>query len=221
MTLQRFLLCCSISAALVVSGCLFIKQKETPPPPPTVLSPQPEILMSENLVRSKAGDMIAFLPQGWFFVELEGKAPSDVFAIAVNPDYTLSAVFSTLRKTESSDSVVGREGIYALARMSFARHERKSAGNVKLIGKTSALKIGSREFGFFEITGIFRPDTTGALPGVSPVYGTLKTKVAVFNSSINNYYELAVVPTTISGKPLPTEDEISKVFRSMLTTVQF
>ena len=221
MTLQRFLLCCSIWVVLLASGCLFVKQKDAPPPPPTLLSPQPEILMSENLVRSKAGDMIAFLPQGWFFVELEGKAPSEVFAIAVNPDYTLSAVFSTLRKTETSDSVVGREGIYALARMSFARHERKSAGNVKLVGKTTELKIGSREFGSFEITGVFRPDSTGALPGVPLVYGTLKTKVAVFNSSINNYYELALVPTTISGKPLPSEDDINNVFRSMLTTFPF
>jgi hypothetical protein len=221
MTLQRLLLSCCISAVLFVSGCLFVKQKEAPPPSPTLLSPQPEIQMSEDLVRSKAGDMIAFLPQGWFFVELEGKAPSDVFAIAVNPDYTLSAVFSTLRKTETSDSVIEREGVYALARMSFARHERKSAGTVKLAGKTTALKIGSREFGYFEIIGVFRPDTTSALPGVPITYGTLKTKIAVFNSSINNYYELALVPTTISGKTLPTEDEISKIFRSMLTTVQF
>ncbi|MBS1538138.1 MAG: hypothetical protein JST20_10375 [Bacteroidetes bacterium] len=221
MTLQRLLLYCSFSAVLLLSGCLFVKPKAAPPPPPTLLSPQPEIQMSDELVRSKAGDMIAFLPKGWFFVELEGKTSSDIFAIAVNPDYTLSAVFSTLRKTETSDSVIEREGIYALARMSFARHERKSAGNVKLVSKTSALKIGSREFGYFEIAGVYHPDTTTALPGVPPIYSSLKTKIAVFNSSINTYYELALVPTTISGKPLLTEDEINKIFRSILTTVQF
>ena len=207
-------------SVLSLSGCLFVKQKEQLPPP-TVLSPQPETVMSDNLVRSKAGDVIALLPVGWFFVELEGKAPSDVFAIAVNPDYTLSAVFSTLRKVETSDSVVGREGIYALSRMSFARHERKTAGNVKQIGKTTSLKIGPREFGFFEITGVFRSDTTsGAIPGPS-ASGTLKTKVAVFESSLGNYYEFALVPVTISGKQLPSEEETAKIFRSILTTFQF
>ncbi|MBK9248518.1 MAG: hypothetical protein IPM69_10485 [Ignavibacteria bacterium] len=216
--IRRYILV--VSVILSLNGCLFVKQKEQIPPP-VVLNPQPELVMSDNLVRSKAGDVIALLPVGWFFVELEGKAPSDIFAIAVNPDYTLSAVFSTVRKVESSDTVVGREGVYALARMSFARHERKTAGNVRQVGKTTSLKIGSRVFGNFEITGIFRQDSTaGAIPGPSS-YGTLKTKIAVFESSLGNYYEFALVPTTISGKQLPTEEETSKIFRSILTTFQF
>jgi hypothetical protein len=203
---HRIIIALAFSMLLAsLEGCLFVREKQDLPPP-VILSPQPEIAMSDEIVRSRPGDMIAQLPQGWALIDIEGKAPSDVIAIAVNPDYTLSAVFSTVRKTESADSVVQQEGVYALIRMAMAKHERKTAGAIRQVSKPSEIKIGARTFGYIEFTGS------------NPV---LRTKVAVFSSSLGNFYEFALVPLSVSGKPLPSDEEIKRTFRSITTTIQF
>lgn len=191
-----------ICAAFFTNGCLIVRETGRDAEVENIeLSPKPEIPMSEELVRSREGDMIAFLPQGWFFVDTENKAPSEIFAIAVNPDYTLSAVFTSFKKGEQN-----AENALALARESLSRHERKTAGAVKQIGKFSTTKIGLKEFGLYETS------TTG---------GALKTRTAVFISSLGNYYEFALVPLNVSGKAIPPESEFNKIFRSILATIQF
>jgi hypothetical protein len=188
--------------SVLASGCIIVRTTENDVESEQIeLSPQPEIAMSEELVRSREGDMIAFLPEGWFFVDTEDKAPSEIFAVAVNPDYTLSAVFTSFKKGEQD-----AENALMLARKSLERHERKTAGAVKQIGKFSTTKIGLKEFGLYETS------VTG---------GALKTRTAVFISSLGNYYEFALVPLNVSGKPVPTDAEIQKIFRSILATTQF
>jgi hypothetical protein len=161
--------------------------------------------MSDVHVRSKKGDMIAFLPKDWFFVDVEEKASSDIFAVAVNPDYTLSAVFSVIRKTDRIDSVVSKEGLLGLARIAFDRHERKTAGAVKQNGVYSTIQMGSfplAEFNYF---------ATG---------NSAKAQSAVFVSSINQYYEITLIPMNISGKKIPEKEDIDKYFQSILATIQ-
>ncbi|TAL67908.1 MAG: hypothetical protein EPN82_12550 [Bacteroidetes bacterium] len=170
------------------------------------LSPKPEIPMSDKLVRSKKGDIIAFLPQDWFFVDVEEKASADVFAVAVNPDYTLSAVFSTIRKNEVTDSVVIKEGLLGLARTSLSYHENKTAGAVKQLGRYSLIQLGTMSFAKYNF---------------SNSSGALVTQTAVFKSSINQYYEFSLIPMNISGKPLPAQNEIDKIFNSIIATIQY
>ncbi|MES2766151.1 MAG: hypothetical protein V4642_09800 [Bacteroidota bacterium] len=198
---KNFLFAIFLSAAFFANGCIIVRTPDDVETEDIELSPKPEIAMSEEIVRSREGDMIAFLPGGWFFVDIENKAPSEIFAVAVNPDYTLSAVFTSFKSSEEQ-----AENALALARKSLERHERKTAGSVKQIGKFSTTKIGLKEFGLYETSA------TG---------GALKTHTAVFISSLGNYYEFAIVPLNVSGKSLPAEEEIQKIFRSILATTQF
>lgn len=190
---------------VAVQGCLFVREKPPAEAAPLILSPQPEISMSDELIRTAEGDMIAFLPDSWRLVDIEGKAPSDVFAVAVNPDYTLAAVFSRLRAVDRGDSLLSREGVLALARLGMARRERKTGGSVRQVGKISEMSIGTRSFGNYEFT----PD------------GVLHTQVAVFTSSLGRHYEFALAPVVITGKPLPSAEDVSRTFRSIVTTIQF
>jgi len=188
------------------SSCIIVKHKEKPEPPPEVmLSPKPLIPMSEEHVRSKKGDMIAFLPRDWFFVNLEEKIPSDVFAVAVNPEYTLSAVFSIIRKNDRVDSIVSKEGLLGLARVAFDRHERKTAGAVKHLGKYETIQMGNLNLAKYDFSA------TGE---------ALKTHSVVFVSSINQYYEFSLIPMNITGKRVPPNDEIDKIFQSIVATIQ-
>jgi hypothetical protein len=192
---------------LGTDGCLIIKHKQVEEPQPVIqLSPKPEIPMSEEIVRSRKGDMIAFLPKDWFFVDVEEKASADIFAVAVNPDYTLSAVFSIIRKTDRIDEVVDKEGLLGLARTSFARHEKKTAGTVKQVGNYSSIQLGPLEFVMYEFS-------TSA--------SSEATRAAVFKSSLNQYYQFALVPMNFNGKPQPDKAEIDVIFNSILATIQY
>ncbi len=58
-----------IVSSIGLSGCLFVRiDDEEPPPTPVIVSPQPEIPISEEMVHSRDGDMLAFLPVGWDFI---------------------------------------------------------------------------------------------------------------------------------------------------------
>lgn len=193
--------------SFMLSGCLFVRVDDEEQPPIAVsVSPQPEIPMSDEMVHSKEGDMLAFLPTGWDFVDTGGMLSTDVFAVAVNKDMNMSLVFRRLKKHPQNDSLTAKQGVYALSRIGMAYHQQKTAGAARQIGKYGIITIGSREFGTF--------DFTNAGAGG-------RNRCAVFISSFSNYYEIALVPLTINDTPLPTEEMIQKILRSVLATVQY
>jgi hypothetical protein len=197
-----------LALVMCLEGCLFTateKKAES-----IVVSVKPEIPMSEEYVRSRPGDMLAFLPQGWFLVDVEGKASSDVIAVAVNPDYTLTMVVQNIRKNDLIDQVVQKEGLLGLTRLAFEKRQRKTSNSVRLLNKFTPTTIGSRSFGMYEFTGSAQ-DTTSAI---------LHSRSAVFTSSLGNYYEVSLTPTTISGKSVPPDDECARVFRSIIASLQ-
>jgi hypothetical protein len=193
--------------SVCMTGCFIVKEKETEDYTHIVnISPKPEIEMGDEIVRSKIGDMIAFLPKDWSFIDVEEKAPGEVFAVAVNQDYTLSAVFSEIRKNPNIEQIVDKEGLFGLTRVCLEKHQNKTAGAVKQIGKSTTINIGPLQFGKYEFSA------TG---------GAINTQAAVFISSVNQYYEFALIPMDFRAKPLPSQDEIDKIFRSILATVQY
>ncbi len=196
-----------LAIPVFITGCIVVKEKGAEERQPVInLSPKPEIPLSDELVRSESGDMIALLPEGWFFVDISDKVSANIFAAAVNPDYTLAAVFTKIKQDERTRQVVEREDTIGLARISMEVHMQKTGGNIKQIGKFNTVHMGLNTFVTYEYT------TTG---------GALNTKAAVFISRLKNYYEFAIMPMNITGNPLPTKLEIEKIFRSVLTSIQY
>jgi hypothetical protein len=194
-------------AMFMLVSCIVVKKDSDTSGYQTIsLSPKPEIAMSENTVRSYDGDMIAFLPKDWFFVDFENHASSEIFAVAVNPDYTLSLVFLSRKKSQQYSDIVESEGLFGLSRVALDMHQKKAGGAVASIGKPRKIEMGNMEFVEFEFASSA---------------GGLSTKAAVFISGIGNYYEIALTPMTFRGKPLPTNSEMEMIFRSVLATVQF
>lgn len=193
--------------AWFAAGCIIVKHdEETDIKQEISLSPKPNVKMSDNLVRSYKGDMISFLPKGWFLVNLEKELSQNVLAVAVNPDYSISAVFSSIRQNAAVTQTVEKEGLFGLARVAMERRERKSGGNCKLAGKYQKVKIGNHEFVKYEYT------TTG---------GAIVAKSAVFISSIGEYYEFGLVPMSVNNDPLPSGKDMEDFFRSFLTSIKY
>lgn len=189
----------------VGQGCLFVREEEEFFPP-VELSPKPEVSMSDDIIRSKSGDMIAQIPSGWTFINHEGKSAHEIIAIAVNPEYTLSVVFSEIHFHGKADSLAASQDLYALIRAGIEKHISKSGNSVKQFGKANILNIGTRSLGYFEF-------------GSKQM--SLKTRAAVCTSTLGKFYELALVPLDVSGNQVPEESECAKIFRSIVATVQY
>lgn len=192
---------------IAVPSCLFVKApQQSEDVQHVALSPQPQIDMSDELVRTRAGDLIALLPRGWVFLDAKGEASADIVSIAVNPDYTLSMVISSITHGESTRELTEGEGMLGLARVAYQKHVRKSAGAVKLIGTYRTAELGPRRFGLYDF---------------SMAAGGLRTRAAVCTSTLGNHYEIALVPLTVSGKDVPDNATQDATFRSILATVQY
>ncbi|MCX7735787.1 MAG: hypothetical protein N2319_03645 [Candidatus Kapabacteria bacterium] len=194
---------------ILLSGCIIVKKDNIQDDTEVVnvqLSPKPTIEMSDEYIRSKKGDMIAFLPKDWFLVDVSEKSSPEIFAVAVNPDYNLSLVFSNLRITEAKSSVIKKEGLLGLARLSFDKRAQKTGGSVKQVGKYNLISIGPQLFAEYEFT------TAGS---------TNVIKTAVFVSSIDEYYEFSIVPMNIRNNQRPSFKKVDEIFNSVLATIQY
>lgn len=192
--------------ALVLSSCLFVKPPEQKSDINNApLSPMPELEMGDELVRTPSGDMLAMLPKGWLFLDATSEQSSEVIAIAVNPDYTMTAVFQGLHG-EAPKAQIDKEGLLGLARAAYNKHVRKTAGAAKLVGTYTVAELGPRRFGLYDFAS-----TTGAT----------RTRCAVFISSTGNSYEFALVPLAVTGRDLPADTDLVKVFRSIVATIQY
>ncbi len=193
---------------ITVSSCIVVinEEKKYEIEPEITLSPKPVLQMSDNLIRSEKGDMIAFLPAGWFLVNVESKVSPDIIAVAVNPDYTLSAVFSNVRNNELIKETINKEGLFGLARISLERRESKTVSYVKQIGKFQNINMGNQEFVKYEYSN------TG---------GALLAKSAVYISSTGEFYEFSLVPINVKYNIQPSLKDLDDVFQSFLASINY
>jgi hypothetical protein len=204
---RRILLAVLVMVGSVsVPSCLFVK---APAPKPVAteqapLSPVPEITMGDDIVRSAQGDMIASLPKDWMFLDVHDDVSDDLLAVAVNPEYTLSVVFSVLPQASTTSEAYETEGLLGLARMAYQKHQRKAAGRVSLKESYSVTTLGTRMFGQYAFSN-----------------GATTTRCAVFRSMLGNFYQCAVVPLTITSRDIPSEREQQAVYSSILATIQY
>ena len=169
------------------------------------LTPKPTIEMSDLLVRSDLGDMISLLPKDWILLKIDNNTNPDIFAIAVNKDYTLTAVFSIIRNTLSLEEAE-KDGIISVVKYSINKKKTKTGGSLDLFGNIDFINIGPYNYAKFNTT------VTG---------GVINSQTALFKSSLNNYYEFALIPIDIYGSKRPNQKETEEIFKSILTTIKY
>jgi len=204
----RFLLL--ISLLMITPSCIIVKEKDEiikkETETPYILSPKSKIKMAEQPIRTELGDMVVSTPEGWFFIEPDARVSSDIFAIVVSPDYTLSAVFSHLKKSNDLKNVVSNEGVIGLARMCFSKRNIKSSNTILLVDNYSHYEINRQHFGIYAFTKI-NDNSFG--------------KSAVFVSALNEYYEFSLVQMNFTPNLTPDRTELEEIFYSILTTLKY
>lgn len=196
-----------IPCLFLVQGCFIVKSPSKQKEEAQIqYIPSPQIEMSDEPLRSENGDMISFVPKNWFFVDLGENTPTDIIAIAVNQDYTLSLVLSSYQSNEMLDEIYNQQHLIGLANASFEKRQRKASGSLMQIGKMSSFKAGNLEYVVYK----FR-NKTQSLPSLN----------AIFKSSIGQVYEISLIPMNIIGLSLPNETEMNTIFFSVLATVRY
>ncbi|MCO6466466.1 MAG: hypothetical protein J5I53_07615 [Bradyrhizobiaceae bacterium] len=203
---RSLLVSCLLIGGVCLQSCLFVKapKKESPQVDHVEQSPLPAILMGDELVRTAKGDMISLLPKGWVLLDPTTAGSDDVLAVAVDPDYTMSAVFASIPVTPATTGAVEADGLLGLARIAFGNHQRKTGGNVSLVQSYAIDTLGTRMFGTYRYAS-----------------ATTSARCAVYTSTLGNHYEFAVIPLQTQGRELPTERVQEQLFKSILATIQY
>ncbi len=207
-TMRSLRLLLAIAIVLQFNACSLFRTEQKILKP-TADSNEVVIPMSEDYVRSKPGDLLSFIPKGWSLVDAESKLSSDVVAVAVNPDYTLSLIIQSIRSNDIVRQSVNREGLIGLARAAFERRQRKTLNSVRLMGSIDKRDFEGRSFGYYEFTADSSDSTA------------IRSRSVVLVSSIDNYYEVSLVPTTVTTAKLPEEQEIKTYLKAIVKALQY
>lgn len=193
---------------VILYSCIIVKEKQVDEEFNTGFSilPKSEIPLSDIHILSPMGDMLAFLPKDWFIIDPENKAPSNVFSIAVDPEYSLCAVFSRLSTHNKTSEILKKEGLLGIATLSLEQRMKKSLGNIQLVGNYQPVKNGKQKFYIFK----FQDKSNNSVG-----------KTAVFVSSLNQCYEFSLLSLNFKTNKTYTEEEFDKFFFAILTTIQF
>ena len=194
--------------AVWLSSC-FLMRKPAPPPAPDPSRNIPRVSMSEDYMRSRIGDIMVFLPKTWFLVNTQNSLSTDVQGVAVNPSYSASLVLQTIRSSDLLRTRLQREGLGGLARYAFDQRASKSPSALRLLSVTDTLEYAGKRYGYYE----FSTDTAGT--------PTTRMRSAVCLSSERNFYEISLVPTTVTVSNVPSDKELNDVFQSLLVTSIF
>lgn len=205
--------CCAVLAAIFLSACIAVKppqeesiaKEEGAKPKIPILSSKPSIPMSDEIVRSEIGDMVSLLPAQWFLVNTKTAAPQAVFAVASNPDYTLGIAYSSLYKESNYDQLFQKEGLIPIAKSGMNKRERRNPA-AKRLGDVEEVMVGTKRFGLYKYT----TDN-----------GATLNRVAVFRSSLGNYYECTLTEFPFTGRKLPSREEFDQIFTSILATIDY
>ncbi|MGQ9819175.1 MAG: hypothetical protein ACUVQ1_04535 [Candidatus Kapaibacteriales bacterium] len=166
---------------------------------------KPQVPLSDQIVRSPTNDMIANIPLNWFFVDTEEKAPSNIFSVSCNYEYSMCALFFQLTQTQFLNKLAASEGLVGIAKYCFEQKSKKSLGNIELIGDFIPLKNGKQKFYIFTFKNKI-DNTIG--------------KSAVFISSLNNFYEFSLLQLSFKTNKL-NKAEFDKTFQSILASIKF
>ncbi len=191
-----------------ISGCIIVKVRLPDEEFNTEFSilKKPTVPMSDIVVRSERGDMIALLPKGWFLIDPEDKIPLNIFSISSNPDYSLLIIFSRLTNRIDVGQIIKSEGLLGIAKKSFELKQSKSLNNVKLTGDFIPLKNGIQKFYIYKYENV-----------AYKLFG----ETAVFVTPLNEAYEFSLIETDINRTENISRSDFEEIFYSVLASIQF
>lgn len=194
----------TLAFGLAISGCIG-GQQTVQSEGDEFNSKFPAVTVSDRRIHSPTGDMSARLPDGWVTLDVEKLEAPELFAVACNPEYTISLVFSAVGVDNDARKGFDRGGMAGLAEASLERHRKRSGGRAIAVADIEEFAIGRRRFGAYTYT----TDSSRTM-----------TRVAVFYTA-SNLYECAVTHLTFTDRDLPTLKTLREIHQLVLASVEW
>jgi hypothetical protein len=174
--------------------------------PGDFLAELPPVMISPTaIVHSPNGDMSARIPHEWILIDATQLEMPEVFAVACDPDYTMSLVFSETPVDDAARRGYRSSGVRGLAEAGFQRRRARSADPIQLVGQIEEFAIGRRLFSAYT----YSSDSMHTI-----------TRAAVFITD-SHMYECAITHLTFSGKDLPDQPTIRDIHQLVLGTIEW
>lgn len=200
-----------LSSLLFLNSCIVVKDKEEinngtlNVGKEYTLTTKAPLPVSDTYIRSQSGDMIALLPEGWILLNADNNTNPDIFAIAVNKEYSMSAVFSQIRKTSNLEQSFSESGLVGVVNYDIGKKKLKTSESLNIFGDIDIINIGIYQFSKFRTT---------------KNSGITYSQSAIFRSSLNNFYEFSIVPLSLNGNSFPEPRLLDDTFLTILTTIK-
>ncbi len=191
-----------LALTVIAVGCSGARQTQRTEAPTESL---PAITLSTEQIHSPSGDMAARLPSDWVMLDAAQLESPQIFAVACNPKYTLSVIFSETPADNAARSILSRDGLRGLVEASFQLHWKRSNGRAVMIGDPEEFAIGRRRFGAFTYT-------TDSMQTV--------TRVAVFYTNAH-VYECALTHLTFNAQELPSPKVLRGIHQLILGGIEW
>jgi glucose/arabinose dehydrogenase len=187
-------------ACLAAAGCTGVRQTQQ-----TDDATTPQIAFAADQLHSPSGDMSARVPMGWVMLDAEKLEAPQVFAVACNPEYTVSVIFSEAPVDNAARGIFSRDGLKGLVDASFQRHFKRSRGRAVMTGDVEEFAIGRRQFAAYSYS-------TDSLQTM--------TRVAVFFTT-SHLYECAITHLTFNARELPNEKTVRNLHQLILGSIEW
>ncbi len=184
-----------------MAGCAGSKQLQQQSDPNAEFT---KIVLSSEQIHAPSGDMSARLPSTWVMLDPEKLESPQVFAMACNPEYTLSLIFSEVQLDNAAKTILGRDGLRGLCDASFQRRLKRSNGRAEILGDIEEFAIGKKRFGAFTYT----TDSMRTL-----------TRIAVFSTS-THVYECTITHLAFRERELPSPKLLQTVHQIILGSIE-
>jgi hypothetical protein len=186
---------------LVMAGCTGSRQTQQTDEAAGV----PQIAFAPDQIHSPSGDMSARVPKGWVLLDAEKLESPQVFAVACDPAYTISVIFSEAPVDNVARGIFSRDGLKGLVDASFQRHFKRSHNRAAMVGDIEEFAIGRRQFAAYTYS-------TDSMQTV--------TRVAVFFTN-SHLYECAITHLTFNAHDLPNEKTVRGIHQLILGSIEW
>lgn len=157
-----------------ISSCILFSPTKAPKP----VYETTGIALSEETFHSPNGDVVGYVPEGWFILDLEHQPPPvDALVALSNAKYEATLALAELTVSAVLKSNIEKDGIMILAEASFHEREKRTGSAARITKKFERFTIAAKEFVSYEYT------TDG---------GATVSRVIVFRTAAH-CYELAMI----------------------------
>jgi len=138
--------------------------------------------MTDEVVKSLNNDLQIRVPKGWFATTDESSAPNLLIWL-VREDYGATMGVTEIHADVNTRRKLEREGLEALAGISFALKAERAKGKAEIVTKPKEFKLNGRHFCSYEYS------TDG---------GKTLVRVVVFSTG-RHFYDFAAIPAEKKG----------------------